>query len=192
MLPKGTVRNMLEHYLGSPKLRGEVARAFREFFDENDPGMDGAPAPFDWAASLFNEWFLFDFVLRNGRTPLEDFIAKNPLSLPEEAIGLYRALYESHAGLFEVKSIALGESLALKELRTGTRFRVREFSATFTLRKGDLFFGRVGKVGDRWELVGSDLVAVPHGASAAERWTGDAGARLTAKDVYEELTRWKR
>ncbi len=189
MLPKGAIRNVHEHYFGSPQFRGEVARAFREFFGDADSGKDGALAPPDWAASLFNEWFLFDFVLWNGRTPLEDFIARNPLSLPKEALGLYRALQESRTGLFEVKAIALGESLALKELRTGTRFRVREFSATFTLRKGDLFFGRVGKVGDRWELVGSDLVGVPRGTQAVERWTGEGGARLTPKAVYEALTR---
>ena len=46
--------------------------------------------------------------------------------------------------------------LKLENLQTGNVYQAREFTATFGLKIDQVFSNRIGKVGDHYELVGSD------------------------------------
>jgi len=77
-MKKGNISQILDYYM-SPDgafmfFKEDIMRASKEFFN----GKSIFPPPIE-AAEHFSEWFLYDFKLSNGETPLEYFCNKNPL-----------------------------------------------------------------------------------------------------------------
>lgn len=152
----GAIEKVFNYYF-SPRFDDELKQALRQFFNQKDLeriGKAGGPKGRD--EEIFNEWFLFDFKLTNGRTPLENFYETNPYNLKMVRQQVYKDLQENDFGLYEVKEVRLGEGLTLENLQTGRIYQVREYAATFGLKRGQIFSARVGKVGDHYELVGSN------------------------------------
>ncbi len=157
MLPKGSIAKIYKYYFTKPQFKDEIIRAFREFFNRPNLFSGGKLELKDEKdEEMFNEWFIFDFRLSNGNTPLEDFYERNPYNFNIIQLQAYKDLQDNHYGLYKTKEVRLGEGLALENLQTGRIYQVREFSATFGLKEGQVISGRVGKVGDHYELVGSN------------------------------------
>lgn len=156
-MEKGTISKIIDYYFGKAKFKEEILRALREFFNRPNLGPRERLEPWDEDdGEMFNEWFIFDFKLSNGKTPLENFYEKNPYNLNRTLLQVYKDLQDNHFGFYKVKEIRLGEGLTLKNLRTGKVYRVREFAATFSLKEEQVFSGRVGRVDDHYELVGAN------------------------------------
>ena len=168
MLPKGSISKIYEYYFTAPRYKEEVLRALREFFDQPDLGKGGSLETDETSEGLFNEWFLYDFVLSSGRIVLEDFISTNPFKLEDLEMKSYRDLLDSCYGMFEVLEVKLGQGIKIEDMQTGKQWVVSEFNGTFNLGKGFIFFGRVGKVGDHYELVGADSFSL-EGVNAAAK-----------------------
>ncbi|NQU82702.1 MAG: hypothetical protein HQ539_02015 [Parcubacteria group bacterium] len=155
-MESGTIEKIFNYYFNKLKFEGEVTRALREFFDMPDFNAGDSFNLTDEDEVTFNEWFIFDFKFKNGKTPLEDFYETNPYNFKMIRLQVYKDLQDNHFGLYEAKEVRLGESIVLENLQTGKIYEVREYSATFGLKKGQVFSSRVGKVGDHYELVGSN------------------------------------
>jgi hypothetical protein len=155
-MEKGTIPKIFDYYFGKAQFKEEILRALREFFNKPDLKAGGKLETREEDEALFNEWFIFDFKLGNGKTPLEDFYEKNPYNLNMVRLQTYKDLQDNHFGFYKVKDIRLGEGLTLENLQTGKVYQVREFAATFGLKKEQVFSARVGRVGDHYELVGSN------------------------------------
>ncbi|MDP2736835.1 MAG: hypothetical protein Q8O59_03625 [bacterium] len=133
-----------------------MEKASRDFFNI---GKDTAVFAVDEAAEpYFNEWLIFDFKLANGKTLLENFYERNPYNLSPIDRQTYKDLMANEYGAFEVLAVDQGLGLELLSLQTAKKYYVHEFSATFQLKPGMVFFNRVAKVGDHYELVGSDSI----------------------------------
>ncbi|MBI2023616.1 hypothetical protein HYT01_03585 [Candidatus Giovannonibacteria bacterium] len=146
----------MDYYFGNSKYSREVIRAGIIFFNDIPP--DKAT---DQEQAFFNEWFVFDFILSNGKTPLQDFYDRNPYNYNFARLQIYKNLQKNEYGLYEVSDIEKGKSMALKNLRSGKSYKVREYSASFQLNTGELFFSRVADLGDHFELVGADSFKMP-------------------------------
>ncbi len=172
-MEEGTISKIFEYYFTKPKFKEEVMRALQEFFDEPDLKSGDKLKLKEEDEGMFNEWFIFDFKLKNGKTPLEDFYEENPYNLSVIRLRTYKDLQDNYFGVYKVKNVRLGEELMLENLQTRKVYKVREFSATFSLKEGQVFSARVGKVGDHYELVGSNPTFGP----------------VTANDTLENILR---
>ncbi len=156
-----TIKKVLDYFTEYNYGR-EVKRALRVFFDrypaeEEDPYEEGA----------FSEWFLYDFKMKNGRTPMRNFCTKNPLGLSKKEMKVYERLDESIYGIWEVGNVIKGVGLELVNIENNDTYSVKEYTGSQTMKKGMHIFGRVAKVGDVHELVGANPIAVP--GEGAER-----------------------
>lgn len=160
MLPTGTISKIHKLYYSDPRYKNEIMRAMGEFFENPDIVNNRAIEITKESEGLFNEWFLYDFVMKNNKTPLENFICKNPLELSKKQLIVYTDLLHNRYGIYEVLKIERGKSMTVKDLQTKEKFTVNEFVATFRMGAGDVFFGRIGQVADHLEFVGADCFSM--------------------------------
>lgn len=185
-MKNGTIENIFAYYLGSKKFRAEIKRAEREFFGLQEGSI--LLGSEEKANEFFMEWLIFDFKLANGRSLLEDYYYLNPYKLPLYKLQIYKDLQNNIYGLLEVQRVDQGMGLELLILHTGKKYYVREYSATFDLRKGNIFFGRVAGVGDHYELVGADSFKFDvHLDAAARKCFISKTARYSPKDAVKFL-----
>lgn len=160
MLPTGTISKIHEYYFSEPKYNDEIFRAMSIFFENPDLATERKIEIADGSDALFNEWFLYDFVMKNNLSPLENFIRENPLKLSRKQLAIYIDLLNNRYGIYEVLKIVRGKSMTVKDLQTNEKFKVYEFNATFNMGVGDVFFGRIGQVAGHFEFVGADCFSM--------------------------------
>ncbi len=146
-----------QYYFSAPEHRAEILRACREFFDLPDLDENALPKASVIEVGLFNEWFLYDFVLPSGETPLACFVRENPLRMLNEDMVPYRSLLKHNTyGIFEVKHVDAGMGLELENLQTKEIVFVHEERKLYPVRRGNIFFGRIGRIEDGNEFVGAN------------------------------------
>lgn len=158
---QGTIANVLDYYFGNPRVFGnELDRASKEFFGKEKPTAHGEAEDAQFL-ELFTQWFLFHFRFSSGKSVLEDFRERNPYGAAPEALEAYRTLADNIFGYFEVREVRRDEGMTLEYLHEKKTYWVKEKLATHELTPGDVFVGRIGKVGDVYELQGNpDLLPV--------------------------------
>lgn len=189
MLPKGSIAKVYEYYFTAPQFKDEVLRALREFFNRPDLDKGSFLETNKKSEGFFNEWFLYDFILSNGQTVLENFIATNPFKLKDKEMELYRKLLNNKYGIFEVIDLKLGKSITLKDLQTGKQWFVQEYKGTFSLKKGFLLFGRIGEVSDHYELIGADSFMLEGVNEKVRKYFRNKKFKFTPKEVNEVFNR---
>jgi hypothetical protein len=183
MLPKGSISKIYKYYFTSPEYGGDVMCALREFFDRPDLERSGSLDMGDEIGEgLFNEWFLYDFKMKNDKTPLENFIARNPFRLGNKEMALYRNLLDNKFGIFEVLSIKRDQGLDLRDLQTDMEWFVYEKSLTHQAKIRDVLFGRIANVGDHYELVGANTFLMDIDEAARKRYRKEKG-KITPKEA---------
>ncbi len=153
-MEQGIILKLVSYYIESEKIKTEIERAKNEFFDA--PSGSAVLEIDEKYKSFFMEWLVFDFRLQSDKSLLEDYYFRNPRNLSIHKMQIYKDLQENVYGMIEAQKIYLDEGMEVLMLHTGKKYFVRERAATFQLKKGNIFFGRIGKVGDHYELVGSD------------------------------------
>lgn len=190
MLPKGSIAKIYEYYFTTPRHSEDVLRAMREFFDRPDLDRGGSLEMNDRSEGLFNEWFLYNFILTNGKTPLVNFIDENPLRVSKNDIALCRTILKSNEyGLFEVLSVDIDKGLMLKNLQTGKEIYVSERKLTSQVTTDSIFFGRIGLVDDHYELIGADTFSIQATGDEIKKYFHGMKFELTPKTAHDI---WKR
>lgn len=186
IMKKGTIPQVIAAYKNDA-YRWEIHRAMMDFFDGTDKAeiaemMKYHPDVEGW----FNEWLLYDFRLENRSTILEDFVQRNPLELTDEELDVYRSLLKSEPGLYEVMDVKKKKGLRLRSVSTGHEYDVHEKQGTIGVKPGRLIYGRVGKVGDQYELVGSNgiYLDVRLGEGLRQRFLENSEV-VNSKTVYQ-------
>ncbi len=189
MLPRGTISKIYEYYFTSSRYENEVLRALREFFDRPDLDRGGSLKMGDEKGEeFFNEWFLYDFKLKNGKTALENFIVRNPLKLDDQQTALYRNLLDNKFGVFEVMSAKRDRGLGLRDLQTGMEWFVHEKSLTHQVEVGDVFLGRIANVDHHYELVGANTFLIEIDEIAKKQFRKEK-VKITPKEANEIWSR---
>ncbi len=108
---------------------------------------------------VFLDILAADYVMRNGRTPIEMFLVDPKASgdLHPTARKYVEAWGRESMGLFEVQDVVPGKSLVLKDLLARGSIEVLERSASQSLRKWDVIFTRVARVGEAGLITGPVL-----------------------------------
>lgn len=159
-MERGTIRKIFRYYFSNPEFGEEIKGAMEEFFNVKLPS-DSKLKTKEEDEQKFNEWFIFDFHLSNGKTVLEDFYGRNPYDLSLTKLQVYKDLQNNLYGPFEILRVKRGEGLLLRNLQNKKRFFIQEYSATFQAQEGDVIFTRVAKIGDHYEAVGANPSPFP-------------------------------
>ena len=176
-----TIRRLLEYYFKAPDFALHIERAFSEFFNDNSSMKINDDLGGIDESVMFNEWLVFDFKLDNDKTLLQDFYECNPENLTSKALKIYKDLQKNTYSFFEIIKINIGKGLELLDLYAGKKYYVREKSLTYQVKKGLLFFGRIGRVGRHFELVGSHPITYGNFIELGQN------ARDFFKDIKEKL-----
>lgn len=190
MLRSDTISRLQRYYFDNPLYKRELVRSTQEFFDEPNFQYGGFVRGPEESIGFYNEWFMYDFVLRDGESVLSHFVHVNPLALSPEELGVYQDLLDNRFGLFEILSVVPLRSMELRLLTTGEIFTVVEYAATMDAKEGWGLFGRVSRVGDHYEMVGADSFTVPLRDPEFKPYLDKvlAKGKLTPKDVLLMLT----
>lgn len=159
MIKKGIISRVGKLYVNNPEFRDDIVKAIDIFFKDS-PYINQQPENLMFRnpkiEGLFNEWLLYDFKFSDGKGMLEKYYYENPENIPEYRRSIYKDLMENYFGLYEVLEIRPFSGLKLRRVEDSREFDVSEMSLTTQVNIGDVFFSRVAKVDDRYELVGSD------------------------------------
>ncbi|MCL2680154.1 MAG: hypothetical protein FWF11_01555 [Coriobacteriia bacterium] len=106
-----------------------VDRAGREFFDYVQACQDLVPK--DKIEQLFREWFVFDFLLKTGKTALETYIYRNPDDLDRRELDLLQqasdSAFTAHFWLGQVDLAS--QLLQLEDCRSTKQYPIRDATA---------------------------------------------------------------
>jgi len=154
----GTITNIIDYFFGDERYFSDIERAIKEFFDlRNADELINKVPEFENVNSAahryFHEWFIFDFKLTSGQTPLQEWYSTNPLRLSSVELAVYADLHVNHYGYFEVISSVPGR-VEVKSLSSGDIFKVREYKAAAFLTPKGIITARVALIEGRYEFVG--------------------------------------
>lgn len=181
----GIISQVLDYYFNPDQqflFGAEVIRAMDEFFGKGKEPMNSE------SMGHFSEWFIFDFTLKTGETPLQYFCDKNPLKMHSGDISVLKSMQEDNIyDIFEIVRLKTGKCMTLHQIRTSKTYEVYEKTATRQLRKGDSFICRVINVGDGYEMAGGSVLPLPRFGKGAKEILSNTKDRLTPKDVYKMI-----
>ncbi|MCG2694692.1 hypothetical protein L6261_01240 [Candidatus Parcubacteria bacterium] len=184
MLKTGTILRVTDYFFQNNEYFDEIERSMHEFFGEDffEKKLKKLTVVDE---KDFNEWFIFDFKLKNGKTPLMEFYDKNPLNLPKEENELYLRLQKNTYGFFDVVDVVRGSKILVKEFGTKNNIWINEISASFEIKVGSTLVGRICEVSDKhFEFVCGELRNIPvrFTSNSQDFFKKKKGKKLTLKD----------
>ena len=97
---------------------------------------------FEQRMASFLDYYLFDSVNAQGKTPAQEFLEQREPAAGEPAISAYRSFTETLHGLFEVRKLGKG-IVRLRDLHSGKDYEVTERRHLAGLEKGDILEARL-------------------------------------------------
>ena len=150
---KTNISKVINYFFSSEKYEKEVEDAYCDFFgDDYEFDYKEDPKPF------FTEWFIFDYKLKCGLTPLELFCEKNFCDLPAAEMLRFKSFLDNEYGIFEVLEINIGQNMLLKNIVHNNEYRVKEYMATFNLQIGSTFFSRISEFEGDYSMIGANSI----------------------------------
>jgi len=142
------LRQKLGEFAADPGFSREINKAQQtylvdletDFIDDNE----------DIVMERCFEWFIFDYVMQGGMTPIEIFASRKDLSEMEKK--LLDDWAGSRLSVFEVYGVFPGEGLKIRDLIFNRKITINNYNVTGTLDKGSIVYMRVLKVGEEYEF----------------------------------------
>ncbi|MCL5056433.1 MAG: hypothetical protein M1130_00230 [Actinobacteria bacterium] len=142
------LRRKLGEFAGDPVFSKEFSRAQQLYLVGVNP--DIVDENEDMIMERCFEWFIFDYVVDGGVTPIEIFAAQNTLSGMEKK--LLNDWTGSRLSVFEVKEVDLGSGLDIEDILLSRRVMVNNFDVAGKIEKGSIVYMRILRVGDEYEF----------------------------------------
>ncbi|MCL2337801.1 MAG: hypothetical protein FWC60_10305 [Firmicutes bacterium] len=109
----------------------------------------------DFLMERFFEWFIFDYRL-GGKSVLEYFSLAGGLAREEKA--LLEKWKRARCSVYQVKKLAGGAELTLRDLVRGKNIKVRDRQAVSEITPGDLLYIRILSLGEENEFSTGGLI----------------------------------
>jgi len=139
-----------------------VDRAGQEFFNYVQAVQEKVAK--EKIEQLFNEWFVYDFKLKTGKTPLETYVHRNPDDLSEHDIDLMKQAGENNfTGYFWIEKVdAKTQLLTIRECVTNTRYEIRDVTASQSVKdNAGLVAARLIQLDDQWYFASDPIYFFP-------------------------------
>lgn len=137
-----------------------IRKAMAEFFGKTKiyPEMEN----FQSIQGFFHEWLVFDFKLKSGINIISDYYLKNPDNLSQDILNELKQIIKTQFfDILEIVDVRPGAWLKLYGLSSGKIYKVYDkVGSSNNISKGSLWT-RLGKVNNRWYLVGSNPLCLP-------------------------------
>lgn len=163
-----------------PENRGEYERAMEEFFADVLALPEGERHIDEDDEKRCNEWFLYDFRLKNSLSPLQYFYEKNKSAISLEDSAVYEDLIKWNLyGFFKILSVKVGEEMEVRPLGEQKTYVVKESLGTFGAEEGRWLIARIAKVAGHYEFVS--------GVLSAPSFSFDAPSEKHFKKIFRDL-----
>lgn len=142
------LRRKLGEFAGDPLFSKEMSKAQQLYLVGVDPDMVDENE--DMIMERCFEWFIFDYAVEGGATPIEIFAAQKNLS------GMEKKLLDDWKGsrlsVFEVKEVQPGSGLNIEDVLLSRQVSVNNFDVAGRIDTGSLVYMRILKVGEEYEF----------------------------------------
>lgn len=134
-------------------------------------------------SDMFLAWLWFDYQ-HNGTSLLEAFAESDPAISRSNMVELRRLITTHLMSIFEVGDVKPG-NIALTDLRTGTTYRVHEYSMASQVRSGQHLILRIAQQGERWVIMMPDgsIMGIEFSGKMLQDITGSLPEHMTIKDT---------
>ena len=164
-----------------------VDRAGQEFFSYVQAIQEKVPK--EKIEQLFNEWFVYDFQLKTGKTALQTYIYRNPDDLDDRELDLMQQANEtSYTSHFWIATVdAQTELLAIKECDNDASFEVRDVTASQSVQdNAGMIAARLIQLDGNWYFASDPIFFLPSPENA------DDGSGQSFIDVVKlHYGRWE-
>ena len=139
-----------------------VDRADTEFYEYVEADLDEIS---DFKLNqLFSEWFVFDFKLKTGKSPLETYVHRNPDQLNKEELRDMRAAGKTEfTSTFHVGSVDHEKyEIELIDMETGKKYLVYDLAGSRQLEGDDgLLAVRIYRIQGKWYMASDPIYFLP-------------------------------
>ncbi|MCL2526232.1 MAG: hypothetical protein FWE46_04180 [Coriobacteriia bacterium] len=155
----------------------QMSLVLRHFYDDNTDVLDRAGheffsyvqamqerVPQDKIEQLFNEWFVYDFKLKTGKTPLETYLYRNPDELDERELDLMQQAGDSQfTSYFWIEDVdSATQTLTLRECDNAVIYKVRDATASQMIEGGaGLVAIRMIQIDNEWYFASDPISFMP-------------------------------
>ncbi|EKE00479.1 MAG: hypothetical protein ACD_22C00009G0007 [uncultured bacterium] len=158
---KMNISHIIEFATRNPKI---LQSALKRFFGNIDyfPLMENPQVE-----GLFNEWLMFDYKQKSGRTFLYDYYQTFKSVLDREIVQEIKSVIDTNTYQpFCIESCVAGDHTRAYGMKSGKTYDIYDKAFSTELSKlpmsnNETFFCRIAKVNDRWEIFGSNPVFIP-------------------------------
>ena len=153
---------VIDYYLEHYQHLGEDAS--RLFAKTISPDLSAPPEVQERLGALFAEWFIFDYQLPNGRTPLQDYVLENPEQQSNSVIRRFKESVETQvaADFWISKVNAAAGLLELEAVEGGKTYFVYDWTLSKELDGTEGMLGmRIIQVEGRWVTAGNPIYYLP-------------------------------
>ena len=190
----GCVSKLLDYFFDV--YSDEFICAFEQFFEDKSrigPNKE-IVIKNEIEEDLLMEWLIFDYRLKNGRKLIESFVAENPLKLSKKELEKYETMQFNKYGFFEVKAFEKDKWIQFESLQSEKLYRVFEKKGTHSAFIGQILLGRIGKILDKWMLIGSNPLEIPVFLASATKkavkeYTGSFSPKYALKIVTNQSSK---
>ncbi|MFZ5597770.1 MAG: antitoxin Xre/MbcA/ParS toxin-binding domain-containing protein [Bacillota bacterium] len=144
------LRRLLGAFAADPVFSGDVARARKKYLAGIDPGFIDENE--EMILERCFEWFIFDYVVRDGMSPIEIFASRG--DLPDRERILAKEWSHSRLSVYEVRRAVHEEGMEIIDLISKRKIRVSNCYCNIAgnLENGSVLCMRVLRIGNEFEF----------------------------------------
>ncbi|OGZ44464.1 MAG: hypothetical protein A3J55_04450 [Candidatus Ryanbacteria bacterium RIFCSPHIGHO2_02_FULL_45_17b] len=186
----GTISDIISYFFNSSAYKADIERALCQFFGIHSveelligiPEFANVDSP---AHRHFHEWFVFDFKLSDGKTPLQEWCEKNPMNIRfSDMTECADLLRWNEYGFFIIISSVPGK-VEIESIMSKKRYAVREYKVAPFLKPKEVIVARISLIGQRYEFVSGMIEPTDTEFSDEARKTLTRFRNaLTPKEIY--------
>ncbi len=173
---------LYEYYLNPERASmfgADVKRAMNEF-------MGGSRLLSATAFPHFSDWFIFDFKLSDGLTPVRRFSETSLHPMTSEERAVYKEIAEHNAFDFFEVSDAKKQNATFTGVRDRKRYEVA-FPGNAEMDNGDIIVCRIARVRGKWHIVSSDPIGMSSPSARDKRRMEREFPTFNPRVIYHEI-----
>ncbi len=145
-------------YLGEERVHDLAGEFLETPYEASNPIFDEIDGVVH-NSGLFNSWLWFDY-FEDGTSIIERYSKAAKGLARDEARLLGQMVQTNYMSFFKIGDFKPG-NIELEDLRTGTRYHVREYAMASQIQRGQMVTLRLCQQGGHWEIITPDEAIAP-------------------------------
>lgn len=154
---EGEVEAILDQYVEDHYLASERPLAWDYFKPD-----DASPLPSKALKLLFQNWFYYNWELKDDLSIARQALLKEPMLFTDYQKRVMEATLNSPFSIFLVKEVVPGLRMVVKDFFQQNELVIKEAQGTFTIKAGDLIYGRAVTLDEQSIVIGFGPWVIPN------------------------------